>query len=167
MKDSDLVDEEYAIKAASILVATYPNQAQEPEIYQSQLIRLFVGRPKRLVGKVADPCQGLVAKSKFLPSIAEVKEWLGDNSDERVGDQKYAGRSNKAKRALELMDKIAKRRMADQDSDWMPSVSPGTPQWQAWRRWRVENELSVVFMDRQGSEGKAWTVCQEWPPVAE
>src|SRR5512143_2855376 len=75
-----------------------------------------------------------------------------------------ASRSPKAANALSLMDQIAKRRMAEQGTDWMPSITIGSPQWAAWRQWRIANDLPVVFMDKQGSAGKAWTVCQDWPP---
>jgi hypothetical protein len=36
-------------------------------------------------------------------------------------------------------------------------------QWAAWRHYFVLRKISVTFMDRQGRDGKCWTVPAEWP----
>lgn len=42
----------------------------------------------------------------------------------------------------------------------LPVIEHGSPEWKAWRAWRVEHGLSVNYMDRQDR----WTVITTYPP---
>ena len=45
-------------------------------------------------------------------------------------------------------------------SGTLPVLSQGTPEWQAWRAWRVEHKEPVHWMDRT----EKFTVPCTWPP---
>lgn len=63
-----------------MLLASYPNQAHDPETLQKQLIIALTGRPFALLQKLVNPIDGIVAKEKFTPSVAVVTEWLNKNT---------------------------------------------------------------------------------------
>lgn len=76
----ETADQIYATEVVSYLLGSFPQQAPDPEVYASQLIALCVGRPKTLLRKMVNPVEGLSGDANFLPSLAEVKAWLEDNS---------------------------------------------------------------------------------------
>ena len=43
----------------------------------------------------------------------------------------------------------------------LPVIVQGSPEWAAWRQWRLDHGLPVGLMDRQGR----CTVPLKWPPV--
>lgn len=44
----------------------------------------------------------------------------------------------------------------------LPEVKKHTPEWNAWRSWRVQHGESVSFMDKR----EVYTVPSQWPPVS-
>lgn len=50
-----------------------------------QLIALGTGKPKALLKLMISPEEGLLSKQKFLPSIAEVGEWLDEHDATKGG----------------------------------------------------------------------------------
>jgi hypothetical protein len=42
-------------------------------------------------------------------------------------------------------------------------IAPDTPQWQAWREYRVRRGLAVELMDRCAALGRPWREDCEWP----
>jgi hypothetical protein len=43
-------------------------------------------------------------------------------------------------------------------------IAPGSPQWIAWKNYRIENNLTTALMDRCAERGDAWVEYSEWPP---
>jgi hypothetical protein len=72
----EIADQKYATQAATYLLASFPHQPHEPEVFLKQLVLLFAGRPKILLRQISDPSDGILAKLKDVPSLAEVREWL-------------------------------------------------------------------------------------------
>lgn len=75
---SETADEAYAAKIASFLLASFPQQPAEPAVFLRQLTLLCVGRQKALLQRMVHPIDGILATSKFIPSLAEVRDWLGN-----------------------------------------------------------------------------------------
>lgn len=57
--------------------------------------------------------------------------------------------------------------LAKQNKGKLPLVFPGSPEWDAWRAFRVEHRLGVSFMDTCAIYGKPWTVPTRFPPNQE
>jgi hypothetical protein len=45
-------------------------------------------------------------------------------------------------------------------------ILPGSPQWQAWREFRLHDGRSVLLMDQCEAAGKPWLEASEWPTNA-
>lgn len=73
----ELAEQEYAARVVNLLIRSFPTQPSDPKTYASQLTTLCTGRPQAVLRAMVDPRDGLVAKAKFLPTVAEVREWLG------------------------------------------------------------------------------------------
>ena len=66
------------------VLSTYPSQtAQSPEDYVRNLVCLMEGYPEFAVRSLMDPQRGIAATCKFLPTAAEIKEFLEDRCGER------------------------------------------------------------------------------------
>lgn len=72
----ELADEDYARPLVSMLIRSFPMQPSDPTTYAKQLTMLCLGKPRELVRRMVHPIDGIVAKAKFLPSVAEVGEWF-------------------------------------------------------------------------------------------
>jgi hypothetical protein len=65
---------ERAAARATLLFGYYPrNEANDPEIFITGATAMLASYPEIVVERVCDPIRGLPAKSKFLPSIAEIR----------------------------------------------------------------------------------------------
>jgi hypothetical protein len=63
-------------QAAQLIVGSYPTRgAVDPDVYVRQLAAVLASYPRSIVEQMIDPAHGIVAVSKFLPTIAEVKEF--------------------------------------------------------------------------------------------
>ena len=49
-------------------------EANDPEVFTTALITLLMSYPAQVGAKLSDPKSGLAGKSKFLPTISEVRE---------------------------------------------------------------------------------------------
>lgn len=66
-----------AVKAARMLLGVYRRgEIQDPEMFVTAVAATFAQFPPRVVDKVIDPVSGLPSTSKFLPSVAEVRQAL-------------------------------------------------------------------------------------------
>jgi hypothetical protein len=66
---------EQAVMYATMLFACYrAAEASEPKVYMAACERILRCYPERVAQAVCDPLDGLPSQSKFLPSIAEIKE---------------------------------------------------------------------------------------------
>jgi hypothetical protein len=66
---------EVAAARATLLFGYYPrNEANDPEIFITGATAMLASYPEIVVERVCDPLRGLPSKSKFLPSIAEIRE---------------------------------------------------------------------------------------------
>lgn len=79
MDNSAMADALYAQRVASFLLASFPNQPHDPEVFLTQLTILFTGRPKSLLQAMTHPETGLVSQCQFL-TVAAAKEWLDKHS---------------------------------------------------------------------------------------
>jgi hypothetical protein len=71
-----LADEAYAARVVKLLLSMYNQEPKDPIVYGTALIAALVGKPKRIVGLIVDPNQGLVAECTYLPTIADLQKWL-------------------------------------------------------------------------------------------
>lgn len=66
-----------AAQAAERLIGFYPSiSASNPEVYAAGLMQVFCHYPEHLVAEAIDPVHGLPSECKFVPTLAEVKEFL-------------------------------------------------------------------------------------------
>jgi hypothetical protein len=76
---------EMAAKTAGALIACYPSQrAQDPQaekVYQRQLIELLVGVDMDVLAALLSPKNGLVSRLKWLPTLAEVSDFIEEKMD--------------------------------------------------------------------------------------
>lgn len=64
-----------AAKAAKLLLGCYrKGDANDPEIYVQAVVSVLAEYPSEVIKAVCDPRYGLPAKSKWLPTVSEVKE---------------------------------------------------------------------------------------------
>ena len=64
-----------AAEAARRIVGVYrKSDVNDPEVFSSALVAIFSDYPASVSAKVSHPVQGIPARSKFLPSVSEVKE---------------------------------------------------------------------------------------------
>jgi len=90
---------ELAAARATILFGYYPrNEANDPEIFITGATAMLSSYPEIVVERVCDPIRGLPAKSKFLPSIAEIRAacetemvWF-DTVERRSRDRKHTAK---------------------------------------------------------------------------
>ena len=74
---SNLADEAYAARVVKLLLASYPGMTPtDGEIYVRQLVAACMNRPKGVLKDMVNPVSGLLSTSKYLPTIAEVNEFL-------------------------------------------------------------------------------------------
>ncbi len=59
--------------------------ASDPEIFTVGLLQLLATYPQSTIESMLSPISGLPAKHKFLPSIAEIREWLEEHAPARGG----------------------------------------------------------------------------------
>lgn len=65
---------ETALERVNILLGCYRRgEAENPDIYVAAVAAVLSRFPEEVVRKVTDPVRGLPAKSKWLPSVAEVR----------------------------------------------------------------------------------------------
>src|SRR5262245_61228108 len=76
-------DKRAANKAALLIEGSYLQNANDPEIYHKQLVNVLHNAPLADVIKVGTH-EGILATCKFLPSIAEVLEWLWSQDRWRI-----------------------------------------------------------------------------------
>jgi hypothetical protein len=74
--------ESYASRVVNLLLRSFPQQKpHDPEVYVRQLVSLLAGQPevtlKLMVNAGSD--LSLVRQARFLPTLAEVSDWLGEN----------------------------------------------------------------------------------------
>jgi hypothetical protein len=74
--------ESYASRVVNLLLRSYPQQKpHDPDVYVRQLVSLLTGQPevtlKLMVNAGSD--LSLLRQCKFLPTLCEVSDWLGDN----------------------------------------------------------------------------------------
>lgn len=79
--ENDLADYAYSKKVMSLLLSSCAQQPADPKVFLDQLTVLGVGKSKELLKKLVHPTDGILAKTKFIPSIAEVGDWLGIPQD--------------------------------------------------------------------------------------
>jgi hypothetical protein len=72
-----------ATKAARLIVGSYQQKANDPNVYMSQLVASLHNAPLADVVRIGTH-EGILATCKFLPSIAEVREWLELQDEWRV-----------------------------------------------------------------------------------
>lgn len=73
-------DEVYASRTIDFLLRSYPQQKpHDPDVYIRQLVMLCTGIPRLTLKSMVHPKTGIIAKCKFLPTVAEVSDWLGEN----------------------------------------------------------------------------------------
>lgn len=66
-----------ALRAAHLIVASYQQKAQDPETYLKQVASMLTGVHAETLMRIANPNRGgIVAECRFLPSLAEIRDWL-------------------------------------------------------------------------------------------
>jgi hypothetical protein len=64
-----------------------------------------------------------------------------------------------------LRDRVWQGFSASENATTMWTIKLGSPEWNAWRkRFVTMDPRLVLFFDKQGREGKSYTVSSKWPP---
>jgi hypothetical protein len=75
--ENEPADANYCAKVVKMLLSGYPNQEpKDPKTYAKFLIAALEGKPKRVVRRVVDPNEGLIAVCQFLPTVADLRKWI-------------------------------------------------------------------------------------------
>jgi hypothetical protein len=70
------LDQAFCLRRAQTLFACYRrDEANDPEIYTAAIAAVFSDYPRAVVERAADPRTGVASEYKFLPAVAEVKEF--------------------------------------------------------------------------------------------
>jgi len=74
-----------------MLLAHYQQTPRTPELVEGY-VTLMTGKPVGVVSGLVHPETGIVGRCKFLPSIAEVKDWIYKqlSHDQREAEHKQA-----------------------------------------------------------------------------
>ena len=77
----DRANAQYAARVVHMLLASFPQQEpKDPDTYGRQLIDLCTGYPCNVLKQMVNPELGLLATARFLPTIAEVNDFLKDHT---------------------------------------------------------------------------------------
>lgn len=99
---------EAAARVVHLLLSSFPHEAKNAEVYARQLIDVCTGVDMDALREMVNPRTGLVSTAKFLPSVAEVIEFL----HAQMNAPKFAERWNR----LAIEDK----RRAEKDVEVSP-----------------------------------------------
>jgi hypothetical protein len=70
------LDPAYCLRKAQMFFGCYrKDEAHDPVIYSAAVASTFEGYPREVVERAADPRTGIAAQFKFLPAVAEVREF--------------------------------------------------------------------------------------------
>ena len=70
------LDPAYCLEQARMVLACYRrDDANNPEIYSAAIAAVFEGYSRGVVERAADPRTGIASQYKFLPAVAEVREF--------------------------------------------------------------------------------------------
>jgi len=70
------LDPAYCLERARMVLACYRrDEANNPEIYSAAIAAIFEGYSQVVVERAADPRTGIASQYKFLPTVAEVREF--------------------------------------------------------------------------------------------
>lgn len=63
-------------ESARLILSSYPQASNmaNPDCYVAQVVALLSTYPPEVVERLAAPVNGIVSKTKWLPSVAEIKE---------------------------------------------------------------------------------------------
>jgi len=112
------------------IVASYPQRnVNDADTYLTQLTLLVQSYPLSIAKRVAHPVEGVVARVKFLPAVAEVKA---------VADELWAMERGKIARAM--MDIREQERQAEEQrrEASLPSLEERQRMVDEWERMRDE-----------------------------
>jgi hypothetical protein len=77
------LDPAYCLRRAEMIFACYRrDEAHDPTMYSAAIASILAGYPRSVVERATDPRTGIASESKFLPSVAEVREFC-DHEAER------------------------------------------------------------------------------------
>ena len=69
----------YCLNRARLLFVCYrKDEAHDPEMYAAAIAAILGDYPQQVVDRVTDPRTGIASESKWLPSVAEVREFCDD-----------------------------------------------------------------------------------------
>lgn len=106
-----------ANEIAEVFVKSFPKRSvMDAKTYIRQWVIVLASYPFEVSKTVTHPMEGLLAQSKFLPTIAELKEYL----DGCLG--KHVGRSAKAHGVLEAY------KVRDEQERWQQEREKTTPE---------------------------------------
>jgi hypothetical protein len=105
-----------ATEAVTRIIGCYPNgKPSDSETYISALVAVLAGYPPEIVARVSDPVRGVVSKSKFLPTVAELTDACEADMAplRRRWREIKEQRESEEKRRLVVTDEGAKKRVAE------------------------------------------------------
>jgi hypothetical protein len=76
LENSDRASRADAFSVIGLLLASYPSQEPRDDAYVQQLVSVCEGVDLDVLKAMVNPHGGVIATCRFLPSIAEVLEWL-------------------------------------------------------------------------------------------
>src|SRR5215831_6817773 len=111
-----------AVKVVAILIGSYREAVED--IWIDQLTTAITGQDPKLLDKFVDPKNGIIGKSKFLPTISECLDWFA-NEEKHFQDMRA--------RFVGERDQLEERRKWVQDP---PEVRQAM--WEKWQQKRPD-----------------------------
>jgi hypothetical protein len=141
---------EMAAKTAGALIACYPSQrAQDPQaekVYQRQMIELMMGADVDVLAVLLNPKQGLVARLKWLPTLAEVSDFIEEKMEP------------KRSRIGWYLDEIA---VLEREAE------PDVPEEERRRNLQMLKDVSQLIKDTANATRRASPPMQAWQATEE
>ena len=99
-----------ATQAVTIIFSAYGQVKAEQEAFQRLAVQALEDYPDKVLVELVSPKTGIIAKSKFPPSIAELHEWCRDKQSELEHEQSLKDMEKERLEWLRNLDQMTRLR---------------------------------------------------------
>ncbi len=153
----------YAAERAALLLGCYRRgDAENPDLYVAAIAAVMADYPVDIIKRVTDPRTGIPGRSKWLPAVAEIRDFCEAEYEPVRRRQEYDRRAEERKRALPPPDDRASRPTvadlkAKYGENWGIEAGPTQKQRREGSLKEIEAANRIVFereCRREGIEPK-------------